>query len=173
MLCFFPEVLCYLPLGIFFAPRPPHFLSVIPFLPPSWIDGVCPLPCPPAFPSAGTFPQAWSVRRMRCLDAAFTCVPRNLECGFHLPTGVNAFTCRGKWLYIKNKIQVNILFWLSMIFNCWPSYTFIRVPPENPFPISPRRNLKPPGGSFPTQRFPSLPNESPLLVFQVFPLYIL
>ena len=50
---------------------------------------------------------------------------------------VNAFTCPGKWLYIKNKIQVNILFWLSMIFNCWPSYTFIRVPPENPFPISP------------------------------------
>ena len=26
--------------------------------------------------------------------------PRNLECGFHLPTGVNAFTCRGKWLYM-------------------------------------------------------------------------
>ena len=50
---------------------------------------------------------------------------------------VNAFTCPGKWLYIKNKIQVNILFWLSMIFNCWPSYTFILVPPENPFPISP------------------------------------
>ena len=60
-----------------------------------------------------------------------------------------------------------------MIFNCWFSYAFVRVPPENPFPISPRRNLKPPGGSFPTQRFPSLPNQSPLLVFQVFPLYIL
>ena len=60
-----------------------------------------------------------------------------------------------------------------MIFNCWFSYTFIRVSPENPFPISPLRNLKPPGGSFPIQRFPSLPNESPLLVFQVFPLYIL
>ena len=42
------------------------------------------------------------------------------------------------------------------------------------FPYPPRRNLKPPGGSFPTQRFPSLPNESPLLVFQVFPpLYII
>ena len=30
---------------------------------------------PPAFPSAGAFPQAWSVRSIRCLDAAFTCVP--------------------------------------------------------------------------------------------------
>lgn len=87
---------------------------------------------------------------------------------------VNAFTCPGKWLYIKNKIQVNILFWLSMIFNCWPSYTFIRVPPENPFPISPRRNLQPPGGSFPTQRFPSLPNESPPPCFpSIPPLYII
>ena len=57
------------------CPRPPHSLSAIPFLPPSWIDGVCPLPCPPAFPSAGAFPQAWSVRSIRCLDAAFTRVP--------------------------------------------------------------------------------------------------
>ena len=24
-----------------------------------------------------------------------------------------------------------------MIFNCWFSYAFVRVPPENPFPISP------------------------------------
>ena len=29
----------------------------------------------PAFPSAGAFPQAWSVRSIRCLDAAFTRVP--------------------------------------------------------------------------------------------------
>ena len=86
---------------------------------------------------------------------------------------VNAFTCPGKWLYIKNKIQVNILFWLSMIFNCWPSYAFVRVLPENPFPISPRRNLKPPGGSFPTQRFPSLPNESPPCFPSIPPLYII
>ncbi|EFR51535.1 hypothetical protein BFAG_00229 [Bacteroides fragilis 3_1_12] len=25
---------------------------------------------------------------------------RNLECRFRLPAGVNAFTCRGKWLYM-------------------------------------------------------------------------
>ena len=30
----------------------------------------------------------------------------------------NAFTCPGKWLYIKNKIQVNILFFagISLLF---------------------------------------------------------
>ena len=60
-----------------------------------------------------------------------------------------------------------------MIFNCWFSYAFVRVPPENPFPISPLRNLQPPGGSFPTQRFPSLPNESPSLFSKYSPLYIL
>ena len=174
MLCFFPEVLCYLPLGIFFAPRPPHFLSVIPFLPPSWIDGAYPLPCPPPFLSPALSLKHGLSEEYVALTLPLRAFPRNLECGFHLPTGVNAFTCPGKWLYIKNKIQVNILFWLSMIFNCWPSYTFIRVPPENPFPISPRRNLKPPGGSFPTQRFPSLPNESSPPCFpNIPPLYII
>ena len=79
--CLFENALLFSGSPLLFAawdilcPRPPHSLSAIPFLPPSWIDGVCPLPCPPAFPSAGAFPQAWSVRSIRCLDAAFTRVP--------------------------------------------------------------------------------------------------
>ena len=79
--CLFENALLFSGSPLLFAswdilcPRPTHSLSAIPFLPPSWIDGVCPLPCPPAFPSAGAFPQAWSVRSIRCLDAAFTRVP--------------------------------------------------------------------------------------------------
>lgn len=87
---------------------------------------------------------------------------------------VNAFTCPGKWLYIKNKIQVNILFWLSMIFNCWPSYAFVRVPPENLFPISPPEKFATAWRFVPNTEIPLPPQWIPLLVFQVFPpLYII
>ena len=47
------------------------------------------------FPSSMVCPK--HTLPWRCLYAR---PPRNLECGFHLPTGVNAFTCRGKWLYM-------------------------------------------------------------------------
>ena len=87
---------------------------------------------------------------------------------------VNAFTCPGKWLYIKNKIQVNILFWLSMIFNCWFSYAFVRVPPENLFPISPPEKFETAWRFVPNTEIPLPPQWIPLLVFQVFPpLYII
>ena len=160
MLCFFPEVLCYLPLGIFFAPRPPHFLSAIPFLP---------LFLPPALSLKHGLSEAYVA-----LTLPLRASPRNLECGFHLPTGVNAFTCRGKWLYIKNKIQVNILFWLSMIFNCWFSYAFVRVPPENPFPISPPEKFETAWRFVPNTEIPLPPQWIPPPCFpSIPPLYII